>query len=192
MLSDLLFKQDFLTAAECQQVIDYGNTLELERGKWGYVMPEVNTTMKIAKEGVVDREHPAVADIIARVDEKVKALNDTSFEFDVDFNSPDNKVIFEKLLGDEKGFVSTHTKVNWLSKKSHNKIFATILLSGASDFEGGEFLMTAFYTTLPSILDRRQRGNLMVFPCFKITEIIPVLSGTRYALTFMYTGNLWK
>ena len=192
MLADLSFKQNFLTPSECQEIIDYGNTLEFQRGKWGNPVPEVNLLRKINSVAKISKDDEIMLPFIKRIDEYVKSLNDNLFNLDIDYNCEENQIRFIKMDGAEKAFVSNHQKVNWLSVKKHRKIYASILLSDSTDFEGGEFLFNGTQSQQPSIHERRKKGNIIVMPCFRYSEITPVLSGMRHSLVLYYYGNLWK
>ena len=193
MLAEIKYELNFFSDSECNSIIKHCLEFPLERSKFGYPPNAlIDTTKRISKFVRLDNNDPFLKNFaFNRITEYVKSANEEIFLFDVDYSRVFiNFVVFD---GDEKGFVTRHQSVNWISDSFQNKLYATINLSNPESFEGGENRF-AFGTKdeLPRRLESRGQGTLMCFPCFRYFETIPVLSGKKYILEFFYRGPHWK
>lgn len=193
MLSEMKYNLKFLTPDECNRVIQHCLQFPLERSKFGYApFISVDTTKRISKFTKLDTEDKLLKEtVLDKVQQYVKDANEDVFLFDVDYR---NYIVnFVEFDGNEKGFVTRHQTVNWISDSHQNKLYVTVNLSNPMSFEGGENRFS-FGTKddLPRRLETRDQGILMCFPCFRYFETIPVLSGKKYILEFFFRGPHWR
>lgn len=193
MLAEIKYDLNFLTREECENVINHCSQFPLERSKFGYPPnATIDTTKRISKFVRLDYTDPVLRDsVFNKVTQYVKDANEEIFLFDIDYSKV--FINFVEFDGKERGFVTRHQSVNWISDSFQNKLYATINLSPPESFEGGENRF-AFGTRdeLPRRLESRSQGTIICFPCFRYFETIPVLSGKKYILEFFYRGPHWK
>lgn len=191
MISDIIFEKNFLSKEECQYIINLHSDLEFERSKFvGKLIPKVDVFNQISQEVVINKEDQQMIDILNKIKDTVKTINDKHFFVDVNLDDFEAKLM--KFNGDEKAFITKHSRVYWLSKEKHVKIFAGINLTPAINFEGNEIIMNTFVSQVPTLQERKEEGILCVFPGLKRFEITPILKGTRYMLFIDYNGPCWK
>lgn len=190
MISDIIHQQKFLSDEECQYIIDIHSSKNFERSKFkSQPLPAVNTLCQVSKETEVDTSDEQMQEIIDKITDIVKTANENYFFLDTDYSV---NAYLMKFEGEEKSFITQHQKVNWLTKDKQNKIFACVNLTSGSDFDGSEHILYTFWTTIPTLPERRSKGHLMIFPSIKRSELTPILKGTRYMLFLEYTGPCWK
>jgi hypothetical protein len=190
MISDIVFEQNLLSDTECQYIIDLHKDKSFERSKFrNQSLPVVRTIKQISTETEIDTNDEGIRTLLDRITDVVKTANETMFFLDTDYTLEARIMKFD---GDEKSFISQCARINWLSKDRHNKIFACVNLTPNNEYEGSEIILYNFWTAIPTLAQRRERGYLMFWPCMKRTEITPILKGTRYMLFIDYTGPCWK
>lgn len=195
MISDLVIKQKFFTKEECDLLKAHAETQEYKRGTWqkGNMVPEVDLLRRVVLETDIARNDEAVAHLIKRVDQAVFDYNEHFFHLDVNFDDDKhNPVKIIKMLGEEKAFVGNHQNVHWLSMKPHGKIYVSILLSDNTEYEGGELILKDHASPQGTPREKREQGRLIAYPAFRWSETTAVLTGTRYTMTFLYTGPNWQ
>lgn len=191
MVTDIAWQFEFLSSEECYYIIDLHKDKEFTRSKFqAKPIPDVDIQRQISTEVEIDTSDERMREILDRIKEYVMAVNEHQFYIDVDFDCVKMKLI--RMDAEEKGFISTHQKVNWLTRDKHNKIFACVNLSDSTLIEGSEQMLLAFWSTPPTLQERRKQGTLLVYPSTKRTEYTPILKGTRYILCIDYMGPCWK
>ena len=192
MLAEMFYQNRFLTSGECDYLIDYfkQNKDKSNRGITGYPPnAKVDFSRRICSTLLPDREAEGMKTIIDKV------FNIFLFDLDWKYNAtPQSKSVWiTEYLGEEKAHWANHQNVNWISNHMQKKLCASIVLSDAKDYEGGDILLN-FATTkeLPTPMELRSRGILYVYPAFRYTQINPVLTGSKYHLDFEFSGPYWR
>ena len=81
-----------------------------------------------------------------------------------------------------------HHDVHWNGQSElDRKLSVTVQLSGADEYEGGDFEFDEVKTNA----DFRSKGTVLVFPSYLRHRIHPVTSGTRRALVAWFFGPRW-
>jgi len=81
-----------------------------------------------------------------------------------------------------------HHDVQWNGQSGlDRKISITIQLSGADDYEGGDFEFDEVKTNA----NFRSKGTVLVFPSYLRHKIHPITAGTRRALVAWFFGPRW-
>jgi PKHD-type hydroxylase len=82
-----------------------------------------------------------------------------------------------------------HHDVHWNGQSDFDrKLSVTVQLSGADEYEGGDFEFDEVKTNA----DFRSKGTVLVFPSYLRHRIRPVTSGTRCALVAWFSGPRWS
>ena len=74
-------------------------------------------------------------------------------------------------------------------RENVRKISLSLQLSDASEYEGGELLVT--HGSKPDVA-RKNRGSITFFPSYIMHEVTPVTKGTRKSIVGWVTGPRWK
>jgi PKHD-type hydroxylase len=90
----------------------------------------------------------------------------------------------------EQGEYEWHTDTLRLSKDYVRKLSVVILLSDASDFYGGSFLVSPTGGKPQEVV--MKKGTMVVFPSWLPHCVTPVLEGTRTSLVAWLYGNNFK
>ena len=200
MLSEMYYKNKFLTEAECDLFKNYmiANYTDSYRPMAGYPPNAVvNFDYRLSKILPFNPKEPSLNDAIKKVVDTVKYANENIFLFDVDFehfNNPKNKTAWiTHYDGADKAHWAKHQSVNWISNYMQSKLIASVVLSDTKEYEGGD-LVFAFGSTkdFPSPNESRGKGLLYIYPAFRYMQINPVLSGHKYHLDFMFSGPYWR
>jgi PKHD-type hydroxylase len=93
-----------------------------------------------------------------------------------------------EYCGEQGGYYHWHHDVQWNGQAvSDRKLSVTVQLSGADEYEGGDFEFDEVKTNA----DFRSKGTVLVFPSYLRHRIHPVTSGTRCALVAWFFGPRW-
>lgn len=197
MLGELYYKTDFLSKDECEFLKNYykENSDKAVRSMVGFAPARVDFTHRISKSLQLDIDNQQVKNVIDKTTEVAKHINEELFLFSIDWDEsikPKNFLITE-YEGTEKGFWTKHQNVNWISNANQRKLCATIVLSDPSEYEGGDFMMYfGSSKEQPTPTEMRKQGTLVVFPAFRFTQIMPVLTGIKYHMDFYWEGPYWR
>ena len=164
---------------ECQQIINYGKSLECHAGTTLGDMQEV-------RKSNVSWIHPNASTdwIYDRVQDIILKLNEEYFKF--------------HLIGFCEGFQFTEYKAPSGYYSTHidkwkdgpiRKLSLTIQLSDPAEYEGGN--LELFFANDPVIAPKEQ-GFLAAFPSYTLHGVTPVTKGTRYSLVAWITGDPFK
>lgn len=200
MLGEIYYSNKFLDENECSSFINYFKEKEAEavRGTVGYP-PNAKTDFnrRVDKIVFVNPQEKLLQPVIDKVASICKQVNEDIFLFDVNwdhYKDPKTKSVFiSQYDGAEKGYWEQHQCVNWISNYMQYKLCATLVLSDAKEYEGGDILLYFGSTKdLPTPTELRTRGLLYIYPAFRFTQINPVLSGCKYHLDFRFSGPYWR
>lgn len=197
MLGEIYHQSKYLSPEQCDNLIKHfrDNRDKAIRSTVGFNPSRVDLSLRISKAMVLDANEEWFQSIYDDVTNVAKHMNEEIFLFDVDWEkSREGKnVIMSEYDGSEKAFWSKHQNVNWFSNNYQRKLCATIVLSDTTDYEGGDIIMY-FGTSrdLPKPTELRSKGFLYIYPAFRATEIMPVLSGYKYHLDFYWEGPYWR
>jgi PKHD-type hydroxylase len=164
---------------ECQQIINYGKSLESHIGG-------VKSNRQEMRKSNVSWIYPNdnTIWIYNRVRDIVLKLNEQYFNF--------------HLIGFCEGFQFTEYKAPSGYYSTHidkwtdgpiRKLSITIQLSDPSDYEGGN--LELFFANDPEIAPKEQ-GLLLAFPSYTLHGVTPVTKGTRYSLVAWISGDPFK
>ena len=95
---------------------------------------------------------------------------------------------FTEYTAEQGGHYGWHHDVHWNGQAAFDrKLSVTVQLSGADEYEGGDFEFDEVKTNA----DFRSKGTVLVFPSYLRHRIHPVTSGTRRALVAWFFGPRW-
>jgi PKHD-type hydroxylase len=115
----------------------------------------------------------------------VEQSNNSGFRVALDRRSEMQFTEYTAEQGDHYGW---HHDVKWSGQSAHDrKLSITVQLSGADEYEGGDFEFDEVKTNA----DFRSKGTVLVFPSYLRHRIHPVTSGTRRALVAWFFGPRW-
>jgi len=197
MLGELYYSTKFLTENECSILLNHYKTNEEKsvRSMIGFAPAKVDFTYRISKSLQLDIDKPEIKSIIDKITETAKHINEEVFLFSINWDEswkPKNFLISE-YDGAEKAFWTKHQNVNWISNANQRKLCATVVLSDTNEYEGGDFIMYFGGTKdQPKPQEMRMRGTLVIYPAFRFTQLMPVLSGKKYHLDLYWEGPYWR
>jgi len=198
MLAEMYYEPDFLSNEECLYLIQHykENEDKIKRGACGYPPHRrINFLKRISNVLTVDKTDEKIKQINEKVFEAVKRVNEDVFFFDIDYEYSSN-LEYPTIVqydGNEKAFWSKQAHVNWISNNMQQKLFVSITLSAQEEFEGGDVIYYfGKHQDRPTPKEHRQRGLLTIFPSFRATQTMPVLSGVKYTYDFRFEGPCWK
>jgi PKHD-type hydroxylase len=115
----------------------------------------------------------------------VEQSNNSGFRVALDRRSEMQFTEYNAEQGDHYGW---HHDVQWNGQSAHDrKLSITVQLSGADEYEGGDFEFDEVKTNA----DFRSKGTVLVFPSYLRHRIHPITSGTRRALVSWFFGPRW-
>ena len=115
----------------------------------------------------------------------VEQANNSGFDFALDRRAEMQFTEYTAEQGDHYGW---HHDVQWGGQSgTDRKISITVQLSGADDYEGGDFE----FDELKTNADFRSKGTVLVFPSYLRHRIHPITLGTRRALVAWFFGPRW-
>ena len=167
---------------ECQQIINYGKSLDLRLGTISNMNP---TDLKIRKSNVSwINPNDSINWAYERIQNIVLKLNEDYFKFHlIGFCEGFQFTEYEA----PSGHYTTHLD-KWLDGPVR-KLSITIQLSDPSDYEGGN--LELFFANDPVIVPKEQ-GFLAAFPSYTLHGVTPVTKGTRYSLVAWISGDPFK
>jgi hypothetical protein len=197
MLGEIYHQTKYLSHEQCDTIIKHfnDNRDNAIRSTVGYNPSRVDLNLRISKTMVLDPKEEWFESIYDDATNVAKHMNEEIFLFDVDWekSKQGKNVILSEYDGSEKAFWSKHQNVNWLSNNYQRKLCASIVLSNTTDYEGGDIMMYFGSTKdLPKPVELRSKGFLYIYPAFRATEIMPVLSGHKYQLDLYWEGPYWR
>jgi predicted 2-oxoglutarate/Fe(II)-dependent dioxygenase YbiX len=143
----------------------------------------------------LDVQDEKILDIITKIGDTAKHMNDELFLFDIDWkeSTKPKNVMISAYDGEEKGFWSKHQNVNWISNGNQRKLCATVVLNDSPEYEGGDYMLYFGGTKdQPKPTEMRAKGTLLIYPAFRFVQIMPVLSGMKYNLDLHWEGPYWR
>jgi len=203
-------KYNALTDDQCQRLVQLGSTLQETQAKVlnsREVLAGHKTSMKdtemyseVRKTKLLAYDHdPLVREVGFYVNQLV---NDYLQIIPVDIN-PQPNIQFAKYdtVGDKFDWHNDDSfdERTWdlkhqIEKNNHKwhyrKITAICQISDPNDYQGCdlEFKHHKHEDDNPY----RERGTVLIFPSFMFHRVTPLLSGTRYSLTYWYQGPIWR
>jgi PKHD-type hydroxylase len=95
---------------------------------------------------------------------------------------------FTEYTAEQGGHYGWHHDVHWNGQTAFDrKLSVTVQLSGADEYEGGDFEFDEVKTNA----DFRSKGTVLVFPSYLRHRIHPITLGTRHALVAWFFGPRW-
>lgn len=173
--SYVIFK-NILSKTECRELIEYGQTIPAEAGK-----------IATAKEKRISEirwlhYQPALENTFQKLSDIVLMANEKWWNFHLaGFYEPLQLTHYKAENGGKYDF---HADLSDVGPGQNRKISGTLLLN--DNFEGGEFEL---FDTPP--IEKMNRGDIILFPSFKVHRVNPVTQGERYSLVFWVTGPAW-
>lgn len=197
MLGELYYKTDFLTTAECEALKTHyiENQDKAVRSVVGFTPSKVDFNYRISKTLPLDVANQLIRNVLEKTTEVAKQMNEELFLFSVDWDGSvkSKNVLISEYDGSEKAFWTKHQNVNWISNANQRKLCATIILSDTKEYEGGDYILYFGSTKdQPTPAQMRKQGTLIVFPAFRFTQIMPVLTGKKYHMDFHWEGPYWR
>ncbi|MAY81988.1 MAG: 2OG-Fe(II) oxygenase [Deltaproteobacteria bacterium] len=115
----------------------------------------------------------------------VEQANHRGFNVAIDRQS---EMQFTEYTAEQGGHYGWHHDVQWNGQSGlDRKLSVTVQLSGADEYEGGDFE----FEELKTNADFRSKGTVLVFPSYLRHRIHPVTAGTRRALVAWFFGPRW-
>lgn len=170
----------FLTPEECKKIIDYGNSLKLNKatalGEYGH---------KVRKSDIswID-PNPEINWLFERTAEVINNLNSQFFKFDLWGFRESFQFTKYKSPG---GKFTAHTD-RGINFQSVRKLSITIQLSDPKKYTGGKLKIIQGYEKDAQLYPPNEQGTLIAFPSFVLHEVTPVTKGERYSLVNWIAG----
>ena len=115
----------------------------------------------------------------------VEQANNRGFQVALDGRA---EMQFTEYTAEQGAHYDWHHDVQWNGQSAQDrKLSVTVQLSGADEYEGGDFEFDEVKTNA----DFRSKGTVLVFPSYLRHRIHPVTSGTRRALVAWFFGPRW-
>ena len=115
----------------------------------------------------------------------VEQANKSGFHIAVDRRT---EMQFAEYTAKQDAHYDWHHDVQWNGQSAlDRKVSVTVQLSGADEYEGGDFEFDEVKTNA----DFRSKGTVLVFPSYLRHRIHPVTSGIRRALVAWFFGPRW-
>jgi len=115
----------------------------------------------------------------------VEQANKSGFQVAVDRRA---EMQFTEYKAEQGAHYNWHHDVHWNGQSAFDrKLSVTVQLSGADEYEGGDFEFDEVKTNA----DFRSKGTVLVFPSVLRHRIHPITSGTRRALVAWFFGPRW-
>ncbi len=115
----------------------------------------------------------------------VEEANKSGFQVAVE---PRAEMQVVEYTAEQNAHYDWHHDVHWNGQSAlDRKLSITVQLSGADEYEGGDFEFDEVKTNA----DFRSKGTVLVFPSYLRHRIHPVTSGTRRALVAWFSGPRW-
>ena len=162
----------------CEQIIAYGNSLDLKEGVAG---GEINHDKRKSKIGWVPQVHwiKAITSMYGYL------ANDQAWCFDI--NNQDGIQFTNYGIGEH---YNAHIDTFAL-EDDMRKISLIIQLNKPEDYEGGEFLFWDGDES-STVKGFEKQGSILVFPSFLMHQVTPVTSGKRHSIVSWFTGPQMK
>tara|TARA_R110001606_G_scaffold134791_1_gene271440 strand:+ start:163 stop:753 length:591 start_codon:yes stop_codon:yes gene_type:complete len=174
------FKDNFLSAKECDLIIKIGNEKKLQIGN----TKDDNKT-KSRKSNISWLSPSDNLDwLYRRLTDQINYLNDKYFGFDI--------------FGIQEGLQFTNYKAPDGKYDSHTdraygniirKLSISIQLTNEDNYDGGD--LELLQSDKADKMDKQQ-GKLIMFPSFVQHRVTPVTKGERNSLVIWVTGNNFK
>jgi PKHD-type hydroxylase len=168
------------TPEECQRIVDFGESLSLQKATVGS-----DTGLVVSKE-VRDSQIAWISStadtkwIYERLAFAVTELNKQYFKFNLHGFS---EALQFTRYDAPSGCYEMHT--DRAEYGPVRKLSITLQLTDPLTYEGGDLV---FYTRKPFVEASKVQGMLTVFPSFVAHEVAPVTKGTRHSLVGWVSG----
>lgn len=174
-----------LTPEACQLIIDEGLKLPPIEGVIGH-----GGAAKLDKgfrTSIVRWVPPSWKELRERLDYYVRYANTMAFGFDL---WQIREVQFTEYDADELGHYDWHEDLSWKSTMNyHRKLSIVVQLSDPTEYEGGNLELAH---EPPNQDELRQRGTVIVFPCFHRHRVSNVTKGKRFSLVAWMDGPKFR
>ena len=188
-----------IPAHECQEIIDYGNSLNPKESETAASKDMLSDNEKKAhNEKIRNSKTEWIKDswLMREITPFVKYAN-KSWGFDI---TKYENIQFTKYQ--PKGHYNWHNDAikNAMDLKGMNrKLSMSVQLSKPEDYEGGDLRFNlrgldshSEDTIMSPPPEFKQQGSIVVFPSFLWHKVEPITKGTRYSLVVWALGGNWK
>lgn len=184
--SPMIFEyDDFFTEAECDTIIEIGESLNPTFGQIYNGDPGGAVKNDIRKCGVSwIRPNEDTAWIFQKLAFVSQDINKKYFNFALEWGEDAQ---FTKYDSKYQGFFGKHIDTIAFSGESVRKISMSVILN--EDFEGGD--LNLYINDNPHVV-RKKKGNVVIFPSFLLHEVTPVTAGVRYSLVNWVNGARFR
>tara|TARA_B100001113_G_scaffold352592_1_gene354447 strand:- start:298 stop:900 length:603 start_codon:yes stop_codon:yes gene_type:complete len=186
--SDFATWEDGFTPAECDNIIQLGESLRLGNSSVSPGVTEgskINTAIRQSQNSWIplDNRSKWLYDRIANIS---RCLNGLNWRFEISgFNE---HLQYTKYDSTNKDFYGWHTDGYVKGDGPPRKLSLTIQLSDPNDYEGGDFqIHGSKLSTAP-----KARGLTVVFPSYTLHQVTPVTKGVRKSLVVWLVGPPFK
>lgn len=178
-----------LSAETCDEIIDLGIAIERQEAVVGHKGPAGSqASPKIRRSWVrwIKRRHPW-AEIWDRVMEYFHEANNNAFGFNI---GTMREMQFTEYSATDAQHYDWHEDLTWRNNTpSHRKLSCVIQLSDPDSYVGGDLEVEK---EPPNPTTLRQRGTVIVFPCFLKHRVVPVTKGVRFSLVTWCEGPKFR
>lgn len=175
----------FLTDAEINLLLSQPEWLATEKASVGAGV--VDAAIRITQVGWIAQK-PELMPIWDKLSKVVAEVNRRFFQFDLTgFYEPMQLGIYSS---DSNGHYDWHTDATAKDRSSPRKLSIALMLSDASEFEGGEF-QVRISSDEPLTLETK-RGRAWFFPSYVMHRVKPVTKGVRRSLVLWVGGPSFK
>ena len=182
--NDWALRERVFTDSECDQIIEYGESLRMDAAGIGGRGSQV-LEVRDSRVSWMHCKDPAVAWVYKRMQQAIMELNDQAFKF--------------YLWGFLEAFQFTRYDAPGGKYDVHvdrfnggmviRKLSASVLLTDPNTYEGGD--LDVWVGGRPSPMPR-VRGAMIAFPSFLLHAVQPITKGTRHSLVSWVAGKPFK
>ena len=174
------------TKEQCDAIIKYGVSLQLEHGIVGGKV-SLDPSIRKSRVSWIPSSDPETQWIFRTCTDMVNELNEKFFKFDLMYIE---SLQFTEYNGDslDPAFYGKHLDV-MLTNNGSRKLSFSVLLSDENSFVGGDLLLHCQKDPVAGV---KQQGVAVAFPSNLLHEVTPVTQGVRYSLVGWVVGPRFK
>lgn len=177
------YAPDLFSKDECEKIIKLCKDKGLQQAE--VEVKENNETARSSKIHFVDSSDQTFEWIFRRIVDAIKILNDKFYGFDLD---KIEILQFTEYSSETADHYKKHIDT-LIRSYGYRKLSFSVQLTNSDDYKGGDLNI---YTQEDPMVLSRDQGSLVAFPSFRLHEVTPVESGTRYALVGWVLGPKFK
>ena len=177
------YAPDLFSKEECEKIIDMCKQKGLTEAK--VEIEENNETARSSKIYFLESDKSEFEWIYRRTVDAINILNEKFYNFDLD---KIEILQFTEYSHESADHYKKHIDT-LIRSFGYRKLSFSIQLSDSNDYVGGDLNL---YTQDDPLTATRDQGSLVAFPSYRLHEVTPVTSGTRYTLVGWVQGPKFR